>query len=224
MDSGKHRVTLIRREEWRTWLNSVRAVATSYEAWDLVDLDKEANRRPKRAKKPIAPSFEDETRDLSTLLTLYKIHLDIYNRESAGLQEVQKYILNTVDRSLSAVFMNEESSQEWLKALKDHFAPSDMGQKQYIRQRWEEHMAMIKKMDHEKWVDDFILLCIEVEKHGIPQLKEAADQNVQFLRAILSVSLGWAEAECAHQVRRELDDRDGGKVLALRYKSYLRDY
>ncbi|KAF3352311.1 Cholinesterase [Verticillium dahliae VDG1] len=171
-----------------------------------------------------APSFEDETRDLSTLLTLYKIHLDIYNRESAGLQEVQKYILNTVDRSLSAVFMNEESSQEWLKALKDHFAPSDMGQKQYIRQRWEEHMAMIKKMDHEKWVDDFILLCIEVEKHGIPQLKEAADQNVQFLRAILSVSPGWAEAECAHQVRRELDDRDGGKVLALRYKSYLRDY
>ncbi|PNH49885.1 hypothetical protein VD0002_g10322 [Verticillium dahliae] len=120
--------------------------------------------------------------------------------------------------------MNEESSQEWLKALKDHFAPSDMGQKQYIRQRWEEHMAMIKKMDHEKWVDDFILLCIEVEKHGIPQLKEAADQNVQFLRAILSVSPGWAEAECAHQVRRELDDRDGGKVLALRYKSYLRDY
>ncbi|KAG7110474.1 Retrovirus-related Pol polyprotein transposon TNT 1-94 like [Verticillium longisporum] len=200
------------------------AVATSYEAWDLVDPDKEADRRPKRAKKPTAPSFEDETRDLSTLLTLYKIHLDIYNRESAGLQEVQKYILNTVDRSLSAVFMNEESSQEWLKALKDHFAPSDMGQKQYIRQRWEEHMAMIKKMDHEKWVDDFILLCIEVEKHGIPQLKEAADQNVQFLRAILSVSPGWAEAECAHQVRRELDDRDGGKVLALRYKSYLRDY
>ncbi|CRK08796.1 hypothetical protein BN1708_009816 [Verticillium longisporum] len=171
------------------------AVATSYEAWDLVDPDKEADRRPKRAKKPTAPSFEDETRDLSTLLTLYKIHLDIYNRESAGLQEVQKYILNTVDRSLSAVFMNEESSQEWLKALKDHFAPSDMGQKQYIRQRWEEHMAMIKKMDHEKWVDDFILLCIEVEKHGIPQLKEAADQNVQFLRAILSVSPGWAEAE-----------------------------
>ncbi|PNH31398.1 hypothetical protein BJF96_g5117 [Verticillium dahliae] len=124
MDSGKHRVTLTRREEWRTWLNSVRAVATSYEAWDLVDPDKEADRRPKRAKKPTAPSFEDETRDLSTLLTLYKIHLDIYNRESAGLQEVQKYILNTVDRSLSAVFMNEESSQEWLKALKDHFAPS----------------------------------------------------------------------------------------------------
>lgn len=52
MDSGKHRVTLTRREEWRTWLNSVRAVATSYEAWDLVDPDKEADRRPKRAKKP----------------------------------------------------------------------------------------------------------------------------------------------------------------------------
>ncbi|KAG7150913.1 Retrovirus-related Pol polyprotein transposon TNT 1-94 like [Verticillium longisporum] len=190
MDSGKLRVILTRREEWRTWLNSVRAVASSYEVWDLVDPDKEADSRPKRAKKPTAPSLEDETRDLSTQLTLYKIHLDIYNRESAGLQEVQKYILNTVDRSLSAVFMNEESSQEWLKALKDHFAPSDMGQKQYIRQRWEEHMSMIKKMDHEKWVDDFILLCIDVEKHGIPQLKEAADQNIQFLRAILSVSPG----------------------------------
>ncbi|PNH26379.1 hypothetical protein BJF96_g10297 [Verticillium dahliae] len=224
MDSDKLRVILTRREEWRTWLNSVRAVASSYEVWDLVDPDKEADSRPKRAKKPTAPSLEDETRDLSTQLTLYKIHLDIYNRESASLQRVQKYILNTVDRSLSAVFMNEESSQEWLKALKDHFAPSDMGQKQYIRQRWEEHMSMIKKMDHEKWVDNFILLCIDVEKHGIPQLKEAADQNVQFLRAILSVSPGWAEAECAHQVRRELDDRDGGKVLALRYKSYPRDY
>ncbi|KAM9874807.1 hypothetical protein VDGL01_11128 [Verticillium dahliae] len=106
MDSSKLRVILTRREN--------------------------GGRGSTPAKKPTAPSLEDETRDLSTLLTLYKIHLDIYNRESAGLQEVQKYILNTVDRSLSAVFMKEESSQEWLKALKDHFAPSDMGQKQYI--------------------------------------------------------------------------------------------
>lgn len=107
MSTTTKKITLAKPADWDAWISFVRARATTSRVWDLIDPD--ADVKPDSLIEPTLPRYVMPADDTAfNLITynahkarkdLYKIDLQLYERQQKALSDIITFIQDTIAAS-----------------------------------------------------------------------------------------------------------------------------
>ena len=154
-------------------------------------------------KHDLADLNETEMRLYNSMRSLYKVEEARFNRKTAILYQMHNRVLETVDAQHHVFIDKCQNAREMLVRLQKRFKPTDEGNKQDIRDRWNElMMSGSKGKALEQWLDE----CISTYHEG-KEVKLAFAEGSEPIRSfILALPRGSQRDHMINKYAELIDD------------------
>ncbi|KAG6995781.1 hypothetical protein G7Y79_00042g078860 [Physcia stellaris] len=207
MTDTKRELKLSSSKDWDAWLSVVRAKATGYSIWDLIDPSKDT--RPTGKFEPVEPNLDAQQGvDFTEKHARYKIALSKYKKELQDWKEQKDSMAKIIDHIYSTttvtnlIFIQSVEIHPWtvLRALKARLAPTDSARSLELEQ---EYNRLIKgpsnRQSIDVWIDDYLKMLALAKQAKIAEVTDSKRAYRDFLQAIDKTASTFAEVYLLQQ-------------------------
>lgn len=201
MTESKRELKLSQSKDWDAWLSVVRAKATGYKIWDLVDPSKST--KPKGKEEPTKPDLDAmEGDNFTEKHARYKMHLTDYKRElqeqkeqEEAMAKIISFIYDTTSVT-NLTYIQKVEIHPWdvLRALQARLAPSDSARSLDLEQQYYRlAKGPSNRQNVDNWLDDYIKMYTQAKEADIAEVTKPKRAYRDFLHAIENQAPTFAE-------------------------------
>ena len=201
MSGTERELKLSVSKDWDAWLSVVRAKASGYSIWDLIDPS--INIRPTGKQEPTEPSLDSQAgTDFTEKHARYKIASSKYKKELQDWKEqkdsMAKIINHIYDTTTVAnlSFIQTIEVHPWnvLQALKARLAPSDSARSLELEQQYNRMTrGPTSRQSVDAWLDDYLKMLTLAKQARIAEVTDSKRAYRDFLHAIEKTAPTFAE-------------------------------
>lgn len=201
MADTKRELKLSSSKDWDPWLSVVRAKATGYSIWDLIDPANDA--RPTGKREPIEPNLDAQAgADFTEKLARYKIASSKYKKELQDWKEQKDSMAKIINHiydtttvtNLSFIQTIEVHPWTVLRALKARLAPTDSARSLELEQQYNRlTKGPSSRQNIDAWLDDYLKMLTLAKQAKIAEVTDSKRAYRDFLHAIEKTAPTFAE-------------------------------
>ena len=197
-------------KDWKIWLISPKALATSKKVWQFVDPDQstELGNAPVRPRPSdivttatmLSDLTEPQMRDFKYQMEEYRDDLQEYKRQEKALEEVNAHIIQSIAPRYLYTIQDKVSPRDKLKALKAEAAPTTMVRTLEAQSTYRRLLRTVRTKDLDNWLQEWEQALTEATEADIPDTK-GVNGLTEFLTAVQSAIPDF----CTHWKNKILD-------------------
>ena len=203
MTDTKRELKLGSFKDWDAWLSVVRAKATGYSIWSLIDPATEP--RPVGKLEPTEPDLDGQTGiDFNEKLARYKIASSKYKKELQDWKEQKDSMAKIINHiydtttvtNLSFIQTIEVHPWNVLRALKARLSPSDSARSLELEQQYNRMTrGPTSRQSIDAWLDDYLKMLTLAKQARIAEVIDSKRAYRDFLHAIEKTAPTFAEVQ-----------------------------
>lgn len=183
---GSTDLKLTHSKDWDLWFAIVKAKATAYKIWELVNPDIDV--KPTGLTMPAEPEYDAAMTmvELKFKMFRYKIQEAKYDKQFENLNKLQDFIYTTVSVSnLRYIQRAEPHAWDLLRALKQRMAPSDAARTLALERDYNRlKKGPSKGQNIDAWFDEWHLNYETCKQYRIAEVVDARRAYRDFILAI----------------------------------------
>ena len=201
MTDTKRELKLGSSKDWDAWLSVVRAKATGYSIWSLIDPSTET--RPMGKTEPTEPDIEAQAgADFNEKLARFKIASSKYKKalqdwkeQKDSMAKIISHIYDTTTvTNLSFIQTVEVHPWNVLRALKARLAPSDSARSLELEQQYNRMTkGPSNRQNIDAWLDDYLKMLTLAKQAKIAEVTDSKRAYRDFLHSIEKTAPTFAE-------------------------------
>lgn len=197
MADNKRELKLSSSKDWDAWLTVIRAKATGYQIWGLIDPAK--TERPS-LDEPTEPDLDSMSGDKIELrykiaYTKYKREYQVWQKQTEGLAKIISHIFDTTSIT-NITYIQDIEVHPWivLRALKARLAPTDDARSFELEQQYNRLVkGPIARQSVEAWLDEYLKMYTLGKQVKIAEVVDSKRAYRDFLQAIEKTAPTFAE-------------------------------